>query len=116
MVDYTVMRIYQRTGENTGVSYPLWAVVLGVLMIPALAFNIIGSVWKSSPASVIFLVVVGALVTLIFWGLRRSTTADEREHNRLAAREQMELERNIRANTEAARVADLQRLRNKYRG
>jgi hypothetical protein len=109
------MRIYQRTGKDTGVSYSLGAVLFGVFMLVGLAYEIGESVWKTSPASLIFLVVILALVAVAFWGLRRSATTDEREHRRLAALEQMERARNDRDVAEAARVADLQRLKAKYK-
>jgi hypothetical protein len=115
VVDYTAMRIYQRTGENTGISYPLWAVVLGVIMIPALFVNIFSSVWQQSPAAVIIFLSVLAAGGILVWVLRRNVTKDEREHTRLAAIERMETERNARVSAETARQADLERLRNKYR-
>jgi hypothetical protein len=109
------MRIYQRTGKDTGVSYSLGAVLLGVFMLVGLAYQIGESVWKSSPASLIFLVVTMALVALIVGGLRWWDTRDEREYQQLAALERMEQARNDRDIAEAARRADLQRLKAKYR-
>lgn len=113
MFDYLAMWITQRTGRNTAVTAPVWAYVLGVMVI----LGCIPALW-SNPALRTLLVAL-ALALVIPWWMGRNRTkvqrAEAREHKRLAAVEAMELLRKDVAETEAARVAELQRLRNKYR-
>lgn len=45
MVDYAVMWIHQRTGENTAISAPLWAYVIGLMALMGLAVKVADQVW-----------------------------------------------------------------------
>lgn len=77
MVDLPVMWIHQRTGENTGFSYRLWPAVFGVFVLMGVVYEIVESVWKTSPDSVIWLVVVG-FAALALWGKRWLRTKHRR--------------------------------------
>jgi cyanate permease len=113
VIDYRVMWIHQRTGENTAISVPAWAYVLGVLAAVGLASQFVQAAW-GNPVVLAVLATLAAIGALIWW-LRRGVTKNEREHQRLAALERAEFERNAWAAAEAARQADLERLRGKYR-
>jgi len=112
------MRIYQRTGPDTGVSYGLGSVLVGVVVLIILGGMLIEAVSNADASVSIFLGGIAALVVGV-WALGRYATKDERaeqrEHDRLAAMEHYEEIRAAEAKAEDSRVADLQRLRAKYK-
>lgn len=92
VLDYTVMRIYQRTGENTAIGYSVWAIVIVAMLGVGLVMN----AW---PVALLIALLVGFLK----W-VEHRIGQDGRELQALQTRERMESEH-----------SDLQRLRNKYR-
>lgn len=111
MVDYLVMWIHQRTGPNSAVSYRAGTVVFGLL----LAGTAISQVFGSGNSVVLLPICLFAVLTALLWwklnGATKEQRAEKREHRRLIAIENMEQLRAV----EADRVADLQRLRSKYK-
>lgn len=102
------MWIHQRTGRNTAVSAPMWAYMLGWLMLIGLVVHI----WPVAVAAV----VLYAVYHLVNWRAHRThleQTVDacrlcQREIHQLRMREQRELQ-------VVAERADAERLRVKYR-
>jgi hypothetical protein len=99
VIDSPVMWLSQSISDIPPVSY--------------LVANVLETAWRSG-----VLAVLVALCVLACWLRRRALTkrhrAEKREHRQLAGAERVELQREAKAEAEAARVADLKRLRNKY--
>lgn len=113
VVDLLVMRIYQRTGANTGISFRVGTILFVLLALGGLISEA-GAAIVASPSLMIgFGILVAAGVGI--WALVRHATKDEREERReyehLLQLEQAERERKA----DAARKANLERLRSKYR-
>ena len=61
------MRIYQRTGENTGVSYGLGTALFGVCVIASVAGHVVGMLW---PVLVILAAIYVAFLLMRRYGER----------------------------------------------
>lgn len=77
VVHYSAMWITQRTGENTAVTYPLWAAVLGMMVLCGVAAQVLQQAWP-------LLVVIA--VAFVGYLLIRRYGEQSKTANRLAKR------------------------------